>query len=67
MDLKKDGQRLYDDIDACIGSLVSGLLRKDEAKVDEAMQNAGTLMVRTMQFLRCFLDESSSNTLNKNT
>ena len=64
MDIKKDAEGLYDDIDACIGSLVSGLMRKDEEKVDAALQQTGTLLVRTMQFLRCLLD-TLSETSNK--
>lgn len=64
MDLRVEGQQLYDDIDACIGSLVSGMMRKDEEKVDVALQQTGTLLVRTMQFLRCLLD-TLSETSNK--
>lgn len=64
MEMKKDAEVLYDDIDACIGSLVSGMMRKDEEKVDAALQQTGTLLVRTMQFLRCFID-TLSETSNK--
>lgn len=64
MDMKKDAEVLYDDIDACIGSLVSGMMRKDEERVDAALQQTGALLVRTMQFLRCLLD-TSSETSNK--
>lgn len=66
MDIKKDAEGLYDDIDACIGSLVSGMMRKDEERVDAALQKTGTLLLRTMQFLRCLLDtlsETSDNSV----
>lgn len=63
MDIRRDAEVLYEEIDACVGSLVSGLMRGDEEKVDAALQQTGYLLARTMQFLRCFMD-SSGDALN---